>query len=34
MSCFGCCEEDDFLKAAESDGPYVVKNPEQGVHRG
>jgi len=27
MSCFGCCEEDEFHKAAESGGPYVVKNP-------
>ncbi|KAG4981706.1 hypothetical protein JHK87_026455 [Glycine soja] len=27
MSCFSCCEEDDLHKAAESGGPYVVKNP-------
>ncbi|XP_057422925.1 pto-interacting protein 1-like [Lotus japonicus] len=27
MSCFNCCEEDDFHKTAESGGPYVVKNP-------
>ncbi|KAJ1393349.1 Serine-threonine/tyrosine-protein kinase, catalytic domain [Sesbania bispinosa] len=26
MSCFSCCEEDDFHKTAESGGPYVVKN--------
>ncbi|GAU40581.1 hypothetical protein TSUD_35980 [Trifolium subterraneum] len=27
MSCFSCCEEDEFHKTAESGGPYVVKNP-------
>nr|XP_027188646.1 pto-interacting protein 1-like [Cicer arietinum] len=27
MSCFSCCEEDEYHKAAESGGPYVVKNP-------
>jgi len=27
MSCFGCCEEDELQKSAESGGPYVVKNP-------
>ncbi|TKY61665.1 receptor protein kinase [Spatholobus suberectus] len=26
MSCFGCCEEDDFQKTAESGGQHVVKN--------
>jgi hypothetical protein len=26
MSCFGCCEEDDVRKAADSGGPYVVKS--------
>ncbi|KAK2403378.1 Protein kinase superfamily protein [Trifolium repens] len=27
MSCFSCCEEDEFHKTAESGGQYVVKNP-------
>ncbi|KAK6239553.1 hypothetical protein QUC31_005022 [Theobroma cacao] len=26
MSCFGCCEEDDFHKAADNGGQYMVKN--------
>ncbi|KAG4913787.1 hypothetical protein AAZX31_19G206900 [Glycine max] len=26
MSCFGCCEEDDYQKTAESGGQHVVKN--------
>ncbi|RDY11472.1 putative receptor-like protein kinase [Mucuna pruriens] len=26
MSCFSCCEEDDFQKTAESGGQHVVKN--------
>ncbi|KAF5462344.1 hypothetical protein F2P56_018362 [Juglans regia] len=25
MSCFGCCQEDDVHKAAESGGPYMIK---------
>ncbi|CAI8603655.1 unnamed protein product [Vicia faba] len=27
MSCFSCCQEDEFHKVAESGGPYIVKNP-------
>lgn len=27
MSCFSCCEEDEYHKAAESGGPYVAKHP-------
>ncbi|OMO82249.1 hypothetical protein COLO4_23148 [Corchorus olitorius] len=26
MSCFGCCEEDDFHKTADNGGQYMVKN--------
>lgn len=26
MSCFGCCEDDDMHKAAESGGPYTVRH--------
>ncbi|MED6120130.1 cleavage polyadenylation factor subunit pti1 [Stylosanthes scabra] len=27
MSCFACCEEDDYAKPAENGGQYAVKNP-------
>ncbi|KAL1293837.1 hypothetical protein HN51_054485 [Arachis hypogaea] len=27
MSCFGCCEEDDYAKSVENGGQYAVKNP-------
>ncbi|OMO64115.1 hypothetical protein CCACVL1_22048 [Corchorus capsularis] len=26
MSCFGCCEEDDYHKTADNGGQYMVKN--------